>query len=600
MKVLTVIATMMLAAVVVVACRYSDAEQTPTSTSAPSPAAEVHSSTREPAVHSPEATTPTPIISPATEPTLRHPQPVPWISSSLMEPSAFVSPSIDQQILDSDIVVVASFVSATAAVQTRPGKSGVAPTYRPMQVLRFRATEYLKGTGPNEFSVEVLDSSYAIETSGNLYEGYLTEAEAAAAATALVAQRNTDWDDRPGVLFLHGPLTSVAPSESGTSSGGETSSSTKTETGSSTGKTPTTSSATTTFGFVLSNGGVQTNFEYAVDTLSRTWLPARNAPTSGTRSTNGGTTKTTQSANTEYITDGTETPAPVISLSALRTHIGEIDAMLAAGVGIEGYRRCVYSNLVTERWWRASPERRVREIDVTIDSGLAAESVSLEKEMGDRFHDALSYQDDYHEVWNSGPDAEYFTTVITDDDDVASNGYQFDYSVARPLAEGRYNANFHVWMAIDAICGTKPTTEAEDPFGYSNWTLTVTAPGGTLHEAFFDPVTVGTAVKADSTNGVLKPTSFTVGGTATEITSLEGASNNVVLTLNPHVSLSGHVLDFIELDGSVSLSLFTDIATVDSTAGTYSWPVLTEPWEDGDKLMLRIREDFTPPTSPTP
>ena len=34
-------------------------------------------------------------------------------------------------------------------------------------------------------------------------------------------------------------------------------------------------------------------------------------------------------------------------------------------------------------------------------------------------------------------------------------------------------------------------------------------PEGTLHEAFFDPVTVGTAVAADSANGVLKPAEFT-------------------------------------------------------------------------------------------
>ena len=120
--------------------------------------------------------------------------------------------------------------------------------------------------------------------------------------------------------------------------------------------------------------------------------------------------------------------------------------------------------------------------------------------------------------------------------------------------------------------------------------VTVTAPSGTLHEAFFDPVTVGTSIKADSSNGVLKPTSFTVGGTATELTSLDWANNQVVLTLGTHVSLSGYVLEFIALDGTVSLSLFTDAATVDSTAGTYSWSMSSQPWEDGDKLMLRIRE----------
>ena len=104
-------------------------------------------------------------------------------------------------------------------------------------------------------------------------------------------------------------------------------------------------------------------------------------------------------------------------------------------------------------------------------------------------------------------------------------------------------------------------------------------------------MSVGAAVKADGSNGVIKPTSFTVGNTSTELTSLEWSSNQVVLTLGTHVSLSGYVLDFIALDGSVSLSLLTADATLDSTAGTYSWPMATQPWEDGDKLMLRIREE---------
>ena len=64
----------------------------------------------------------------------------------------------------------------------------------------------------------------------------------------------------------------------------------------------------------------------------------------------------------------------------------------------------------------------------------------------------------------------------------------------------------------------------------------------------------------------------------------------MVLTLDTHVSLCEYVFDFIALDGSASLSLLTDDATIDSTAGTYSWPMTSQPWEDGDKLMLRIRE----------
>ena len=111
--------------------------------------------------------------------------------------------------------------------------------------------------------------------------------------------------------------------------------------------------------------------------------------------------------------------------------------------------------------------------------------------------------------------------------------------------------------------------------GYSVWDVTVTGslPARCTKPSSI-PVTVGTAVKADGSNGVLTPTSFAVGSTATELTSLEWSNNEVVLTLDTHVSLSGLRPRFHRaLDGSVSLSLFTDSATVDSTAGTYSWPM---------------------------
>ena len=65
-------------------------------------------------------------------------------------------PTLDWQILDSERIVIANFVSATAAVETLPPET---PGYRPMHVLRFRASEYLKGTGPSEFTVEVVDHS---------------------------------------------------------------------------------------------------------------------------------------------------------------------------------------------------------------------------------------------------------------------------------------------------------------------------------------------------------------------------------------------------------------------------------------------------------
>ena len=62
------------------------------------------------------------------------------------------------------------------------------------------------------------------------------------------------------------------------------------------------------------------------------------------------------------------------------------------------------------------------------------------------------------------------------------------------------------------------------------------------------------------------------------------------LEVTPNGALADHMLDFIELDGTVSLSLDVVDATVDSANDTLSWSVASQPWEDGDKLMVRIRE----------
>ena len=131
--------------------------------------------------------------------------------------------------------------------------------------------------------------------------------------------------------------------------------------------------------------------------------------------------------------------------------------------------------------------------------------------------------------------------------------------------------------------------------------VTVTPPAGTLHEAFFDPVTmgVGVGVGVDGSNGVIKPDSFTVGRTATSITELKWEAGSVVLALSPHASLLGQEVEFIELDGTVGLSLEGSNAVEDPATGTHTRNVVSQPWDDGDLLMLRISEAAPPPT-PTP
>ena len=105
-------------------------------------------------------------------------------------------PPLDWQILDSDVIVVANFVSATAGVDTYEGPP---PAYLPMHTLQFRASQYLKGTGPTEFTVEVLDYGPHTPLSGYLNRDYVLDL-----ARSSLEARNIQWDSRTGVLFLNG------------------------------------------------------------------------------------------------------------------------------------------------------------------------------------------------------------------------------------------------------------------------------------------------------------------------------------------------------------------------------------------------------------
>ncbi len=98
--------------------------------------------------------------------------------------------------------------------------------------------------------------------------------------------------------------------------------------------------------------------------------------------------------------------------------------------------------------------------------------------------------------------------------------------------------------------------------------ITVTAPEGTLAEAFYDPVADGAATTATTTVG-----------------TITWESGTVKATLN--LTVTGHILDFIALDGSVTLSL--EVSDSTTTVGVLSWTVASSPWSAGDKLMLRIR-----------
>ena len=161
-------------------------------------------------------------------------------------------------------------------------------------------------------------------------------------------------------------------------------------------------------------------------------------------------------------------------------------------------------------------------------------------------------------------------------------------SIQRPLAQGTYVVHEY-WQPFVAVpCNFY----AEDE--YVEWSVEVKAPAGTLHEAFFDPVALsGGDVGATWEYGVIEPYEFTVGSDDVKIDGLEWLNGGVLLRLDRYVPLSGQTLDFIELDGSVSTSLDFADALANESVGMWSWSVDSQPWEDGDLLMLRIRETDT-------
>ena len=103
--------------------------------------------------------------------------------------------------------------------------------------------------------------------------------------------------------------------------------------------------------------------------------------------------------------------------------------------------------------------------------------------------------------------------------------------LARPIPAGEYRFELKESWPNYALCNFVISNE---------WTVTAVAPAGVLHEALFDPVTDGSAVAADSSNGVLDPASFTdAGGATTTIERIEWEAGTVKLKLTPHTALTG-------------------------------------------------------------
>ena len=464
--------------------------------------------------------------------------------------------SLESRILKSPVIARVRLRSATSTVESVTIFDG-STKYIALLEFSFSVLEYLKGAPPTGSVGSGVGDIMAVWESRPLFD---TRQEAEAALPAIVAGRDTQWDEHEAIVFLQHSQTYLISTQQA--------------------------------------GRYYLSWKHEIDVSDdsysiasrhdKLWLPAVAAV---------GASSQPSGDQQRFLLDtppATGTP-PTITLGEMKARIAAVAAKLDAGDDSAEYRECVRRTYYYEGKDRHRVETRGTGFhpaapDIELDSGLATSTVAYQ----DTGYGDLPNKRGM--VWLDGGDADLFSIQFGDSVpwDSSRDGvndsiyYARRLSSSRPLPSGAYRFRFNNRPYYFVPCD-----------GYTfryEWTVTVTAPAGTLHEAFFDPVTDGSTVAADSTNGVVKPAGFTdSNGASATIQRVAweagtGESGTVKLKLRPHNGIAGHTLHFIALDGSVPLSLKVADATVDAPNDTLSWTVASQPWDDGDKLMLRIRE----------
>ena len=460
--------------------------------------------------------------------------------------------SLEERILASPVIARVRLDSVSSAAESGTTYQGT--KYIALLEFSFSVQEYLKGSGA--------DDIMAVWAAAPFFD---TQQEAEDALPAIAAARDAQWDAHETIVFLQedsrGFLSSTQQADR----------------------------------YYLAWGGSKMMYADQDDVYSiasrhnKLWLPAAAAV---------GATSQPTGDQQRFLTDvppATGT-APTITLGEIKTRIAAVAAKLDAGDGSEEYSECVRRTYYFERRNQLDIDaggdgRYNRTPDHELESGLAASSIVYEESpvFGD-------LPDNKGRTWLDGGDADLFSIEFGDavpydfSGDGTNDSIYFARRVVstRPLPAVDYRFHFNdVWAGFVPCDGYTIRYE---------WTVTANAPDGTLHEALFDPVAVGTAVAADGANGVLSPATFAgANGATTTIERIAweagtGATGTVKMRLTPHTGIASHAVDFIALDGSVFLSLDVADATVDAASDTLSWPVASRPWRSGDKLMLRIRE----------
>ena len=457
---------------------------------------------------------------------------------------------MEENILDSDVVVRATMNNVVSEVFQDAGDN-----YRITLKFTFTVHEYLKGTGANSIVVYWMD--------GREYE---TSAAAIADKPRITSWRDSQWDDREAILFLFDDLSHIEYLGSGLDAK---------------------LADANTFLIGVGKQYIPDDNYSLYSEQWRVWLPSVSAPARGSR----------QAASREYLLDvpapgggsgAGSSATPTITLADLKTLIASIDTEINSSSDPVAYTECLQTKYSNERMaafyeslGRTDTDMFGRpHIELSMASGQPAGTVT-NAELGY----GVEGFTERTRMWLEGGDAELFTVTegpeapYTGTEEVEPGTFTFDFQfrTARPLPAGEYAASREeIWLPSNyQLC------EISTPL---NWTVTVTAPAGTVHEAFFDP----TATGFTSQGGELQPATFTAGGVASTVEALRYENGEVVLKLNPFNALTGLHLLFIELDGSIGMVLAASSATAHKAAGSLTWSVAEAPWESGDQLMIRI------------
>ena len=473
--------------------------------------------------------------------------------------------SKEELILRSDAIVRASLRSATSTTVTSTVTDY--PGWKAVLEFRFEVHEYLKGTGPTQITAIVTD-----------YQIYNSEAEAQDIAPRLLAAHDSRWDDREAILLLSAEVDGL---------GGF-------------------STSRLWLGYLDPVMVANIDDRYSLRSFrERLWLPAADEPSGGrtARSTDSKNASTLfllavpQSGVQGQSRAARSTAASeTISLGDMRSLVTALETEASAG-GTDEYRHCVELHYQTERIGRYRTEEGLRpdvsklSIESGQPSGTLLQSHSLRRTGLTELPDPITAESVLNvRVYFEGTDPGIVRYRVDNFRTEGREGnrairYDFTMETTRPLPAGEYQ----YYLEYDPLEPPACTLVSEYDSREFDYRVTVTAPERTLHEAFFDPVDIGTAIGADGSNGVLDPDAFSLDGATTTISSLKWQDGAVTMTLNPTASLADYAIDFIDTTGTTTLSLTSDNAS--TTALT--WTVPDKPWSDGDLLMLRIHKPIS-------